>query len=175
MAKLALKRFSRLRRSVKASTSNRYRKLSVIIFSLLVFLALAFTTDIPWHLQTLQEGIVYWDNAVLNAVSSIYLAGIFSFSLTVIYSIASGLAITSIGLQLKNSKLSGKSLGGILPGFVATGCASCGVGLTGFIGLTGIAAALPFQGDLLKFGGLVLLVYVLYDAGDPETCEFNAE
>lgn len=168
---LDLSRLERLRRSVRALTSNSYRKMSVITFSVLVFLTLAFTTDIPWHLQTLGEGINYWDNAALNAVSSVYLAGIFSFILAIVYSIVSGLALTSIALQLKNSKISGKGIGSILPGFVATGCASCGVGLTGVIGLTGIAAALPFQGDLLKIGALMLLIYALYDMGDPDVCE----
>lgn len=168
---LDLGKFNRLRRSVRASTSNSYRKLSVTIFSVLIFLLLAFTTDIPWHLQTLREGIFYWDNAVLNGISNIYIGGIFSFGLTVIYSLVSGLALTSIAVQLKNSRVSGKGLGSILPGFIATGCASCGVGLTGIIGLTGVAAALPFQGDLLKIGGLILLFYALYGFGDPDVCE----
>lgn len=168
---LNLDRINRLRISARASTSSNYRKLSTIFFSALIFLIFAFTTDIPWHLQTLREGIFYWDNAVLNGISNIYIGGIFSFCLTIIYSIVSGLVLTNIGIQLRNSKISGKELGSLLPGFIATGCASCGVGLAGFIGLTGVATALPFQGDLLKVGGLALLIYALYEMGNPEICE----
>lgn len=172
--RIELPRFRRIRRSLEASLATGTRKASVVFFSVLVFLLLAFTTDIPWHLQTLQEGVQYWDNALHNAVMSIYLGGAFSLGLTVFYSITSGFALTSVLVHLRNLKLSGKGLGSILPGFVATGCASCGVGFASFVGLTSVAAALPFQGDLFKLGGIALLLYALHDMGDPEICELNA-
>lgn len=175
MVELDSERFNRLERSVKASTSNSFRKLSVAFFSVFIFLIFAFTTDIPWHLQTFRESIFYWDNAILNGILNIYIGGVFSFGLTVIYSIVSGLVLTGIAVQLKYSRVSGKSFSSILPGLFATGCASCGVGLASFIGLTGVAAALPFQGDLLKLAGLALLVYALHDIGDPETCKVSFE
>lgn len=162
---------NRLKRSVKTSIRGKKRKASTALFSALIFLLFAFTTDIPWHLQTLEAGIQYWDNALLNGITSIYLGGIFSLILTVTYSLISSIVLTNVFVQLKNSRISGKGLGSILPGFVATGCASCGVGLAGFIGLTGVATALPFQGDLLKAGGLMLLIYALYEMGDSGTCE----
>lgn len=162
---------NRLKRSFKTSIRGKNRKASALFFSALIFLLFAFTTDIPWHLQTLKAGIHYWDNAFLNGITSIYLGGTVSLILTIIYSIVSGVVLTNVFVQLKNSRISGKGFGSLLPGFAATGCASCGVGLAGFIGLTGIATALPFQGDLLKVGGLALLLYALYEMGDPEICE----
>ena len=172
MVEPELNRFKdRVGKAVRASTNNSYRKAGTLFFSALIFLLFAFTTDIPWHLQTLNDGISYWDDAFLNSVASIYIAGGFSFLLTLVYSIVSGFALTNIAIQLKNSRISGKGLGSILPGFVATGCASCGVGLASFVGLTGVAAALPFHGDLFKIAGILLLFYALYDMGDPEICE----
>lgn len=165
--------FGRLEKAVKGSVDTNTRILSVGFFSIVIFLIFAFTTDIPWHLQTLQSGTEFWDDALLNSVTSIYLGGAFSFVLTAIYSLMSGIVLTNVGIQLKNSRISKKGIGSILPGFVATGCASCGVGITGFIGLTGVVSALPFQGDLLKLGGLVLILYALYEMGDPNICEFN--
>ena len=172
MVELDLDRYTnRVVRSLQASVSNNYRILATLLFSTFIFLIFAFTTDIPWHLQTLGEGIHYWDNAVYNGVTSIYLGGTFSLVLTTIYSIVSGFALTNIAVQLKNLNVAGKGIGSILPGFIATGCASCGVGLASFVGLTGVAAALPFQGDLVKVGGLILLFYALYEMGDPDVCE----
>jgi len=162
---------NRLNRSVKTSIKGNYRKASAVLFSALIFLLFAFTTDIPWHLQTVEAGIQYWDNAFFNSVTSVYVGGAFSFVLTIVYSLLSGIVLTNVSVQLKNNRISGKGLGSLLPGFVATGCASCGVGLAGFVGLTGVATALPFQGDLLKIGGLMLLVYALYEMGDSDICE----
>lgn len=161
----------RLNRSVRQSLQGKKRKALAAFFSSIIFLLFAFTTDIPWHLQTLEAGISYWDNALWNGVVSVYLGGLFSFILTAIYSVVSGIVLTNVIVQLRNSRISGKGIGSILPGFVATGCASCGVGLASFIGLTGIAAALPFQGDLIKLLGLILLIYALYEMGNPDVCE----
>ena len=162
---------NRLKRTVRQSIRGKKRKAAAAFFSSVIFLLFAFTTDIPWHLQTLESGISYWDNAFWNGVVSIYLGGAFSFVLTAIYSVVSGIVLTNVVVQLKNSRISGKGIGSILPGFVATGCASCGVGLASFVGLTGIAAALPFQGDLVKVVGLALLIYALYEIGNPDICE----
>lgn len=161
---------NRIRRAGKASVSNRKRFASSVLLSTLVFLLLAFTTDIPWHLQTLESGVAYWDNALYNSVTSLYIAGYFSFTLTVAYSVISGITLTNFGIQLRDRNFAGRELGGIIPGFVATGCASCGVGLTAFLGITGASIA-PFGGDLFKLGGLGLLVYAMYSLGDPDICE----
>lgn len=159
----------RITRAIKASISGIGRLSTTIALSLTVFLLLAFTTDIPWHLETLKMGIGYWDQALLNGVTSVYLGGLLSLTLTTIYSILSGIVLTNFGVQLFEKNFAGKELGGILPGFVATGCASCGVGLTAFLGITGASIA-PFGGDMFKLAGIILLLYALYHLGDPDIC-----
>lgn len=160
---------SRLYRAGKAALSSRKRFLSSLFFSTLVFLLLAFSTDIPWHMQTIQMGLEYWDEALLNSIIGVYLGGLNSLILTLSYSILSGVVLTNFGLQLFNKNFAGRELGGILPGFVATGCASCGIGFTTFLGLTGASIA-PFGGDMFKLVGALLLIYAMYNLGDPEIC-----
>lgn len=160
----------RIKRAGKASVSNRRRAATSFTLSTAVFLLLAFSTDIPWHLQTLKSGVAYWDNALYNSVISLYLTGKFSFLLTLSYSIISGIVLTNFGTQLLRKNFNGRELGSLLPGFVATGCASCGVGLTAFLGVTGASIA-PFGGNLFKLIGIILLLSAMYSLGDPETCK----
>jgi hypothetical protein len=58
---------------------------------------------------------------------------------------------------------------GVLPGLLAAGCASCGAGVLGALGFVGAMAALPFDGNLLRIGGIGLLLAFLGRAGDPRT------
>lgn len=62
---------------------------------------------------------------------------------------------------------------GVLPGVVAAGCASCGAGVLGALGFVGTMAALPYDGNLLRVGGIVLLLFFLGRAGDPRTCSID--
>jgi hypothetical protein len=160
---------SRVKRAGRASVSSKTRLVSSFILSGLVFLLLAFTTALPWHLQTLGSGVAYWDNALYNSITSVYLGGVTSLLLTLSYSLISGMVLTNFGVQLLEKNFAGRELGGILPGFVATGCASCGVGFTAFLGITGASIA-PFGGDLFKLGGITLLIYAMYSLGDPDIC-----
>lgn len=159
----------RLLRAGRAAFSGKKRALSSLFLSMLIFLLLALSTDIPWHLQTLQLGIGYWDEVLLNSVTEVYLGGLLSLILTLSYSLISGIVLTNFGIQLLNKNFAGRELGGILPGFVATGCASCGIGFTAFLGITGASIA-PFGGDIFKLAGVILLIYALYSLGDPEIC-----
>ncbi|MFC6730566.1 hypothetical protein ACFQDG_18090, partial [Natronoarchaeum mannanilyticum] len=53
------------------------------------------------------------------------------------------------------------------------GCASCGAGVLGALGFVGAMAALPFDGNLLRVGGIALLLFFLGRAGDPQTCSID--
>ncbi len=171
MVETGKKAYRRVFRALKASTSNYYRIAGVLLFSIMIFLVFAFTTDIPWHLQTLESGFQYWDDAFLNGVAGIYIGGSMTFLLTILYSVTGGFALTNMIVQLRYRGVATKGLGGLLPGFVATGCASCGVGVIGMLGISGAAAVFPLGGDLFKLGGILIMVYSLYEFGDPEICE----
>lgn len=163
-----------IKRGFLTGFSNRKRTLSTLSLSIFLFLIMAFATDAPWHLQTLEQGLSFWDDAFLNAVASMRIKGSYSVPLNTVYALLSGAVLTSFGANLSAGEFRGGELGSLIPGFVATGCASCGVGLTGFIGLAGVAASLPFNGLFVKFAGLSLLIYALYSFGKPDRCVIDA-
>lgn len=157
----------------RSSFKNRTRKLSVLSISIFTFLLFGFTTGINWHLETIALGLQYLDEVILNSITGVVLGGKVSLLLTAVYSVLTGIVITNFGVQLAMSNFQGEKLGSILPGFVATGCASCGIGLGGILGFTGAAALFPFQGDLFKLAGIMLLLYAMNEFGDPEICSIN--
>ena len=51
---------------------------------------------------------------------------------------------------------------GVAFGFLSAGCAVCGLGLIGFLGLTGIITSLPFKGNEFPVIGIVFLLISIY-------------
>jgi hypothetical protein len=62
---------------------------------------------------------------------------------------------------------------GVVPGFLAAGCASCGAGVLGVFGFFGTMAALPFEGNLLQLGGILMLLFFAGRTGNPQTCSIT--
>jgi len=83
-----------------------------------------------------------------------------------------GVTITNTSIQLKMNSISYDTLGAI-PGIAAAGCASCGVGVLSLLGLGAVMASLPFNGNLLRFGAVLILLAVITNTGDPETCKLK--
>lgn len=124
-----------------------------------------------YSIQFIGAGIENVVPAVVVLASNSIKTGLFNFSLTVIYAGMIGVAATNLGIQLKSRKMSGGTAAGIGPGFIAAGCAGCGTGLLGLIGFTGALASMPFNGVSVRVAGIILLIYFIVRAGDPETCE----
>ncbi len=164
---------SRISYAARSALGDRYRTAGTVSFSVLILLLFGLSTDIPATAQTLSYGLSYLDEAILTSLSNLYIEGGLSFGLTVVYSLLGGIALTNMAVQLSSGGVELSGLGGILPGFLAAGCASCGVGLTGFLGIAGATALLPFGGDLVKTAGILLMLYSLYVFGDPEICEIS--
>lgn len=98
--------------------------------------------------------------------------GITGFVLTLVYGLLIGVsAVTGYTLVKINGIQQIKSASGILPGFLAGGCAGCGAGILGLMGYAGAVALLPFNGNLIRLLGIFLLLYFLMETGDPRTCE----
>jgi hypothetical protein len=76
----------------------------------------------------------------------------------------------TIGLTLKVIYSIIAHPGAFLPGFLVAGCASCGVGLLAAFGFTGALAALPFNGNLVKLGGILVMTGLLHRSGNPKVC-----
>lgn len=115
-------------------------------------------TDLPWAVAVLTE------EAKLNG-------GWTGIALLVAYALLTGVAVTNAAALVRRVRYSGVStVAGVVPGLLAAGCASCGAGVLGLLGFAGAMAALPFDGTLLRLGGVLLLVFFLGRAGDPRTC-----
>lgn len=159
-----------LRKGLTASVSSNKRFSGTLIVSTLAFTVSALSTNPGFSLQMLSAGIQYWPTAIyLRTIGILTTTGITGLIMTAIFSLLAGATITNTFIRLKMNKLSFDALGS-LPGFLASGCASCGVGVFSLLGMGGILALLPFNGVLLQFGGIVLLLALIALRGDPETC-----
>lgn len=91
-----------------------------------------------------------------------------------VYAVLTGIALTNMVAQLRMLQLGSlANIGGILPGLLAAGCASCGPGLFALFGFTGAIAFIPFQGTVLRLAGLGLFLFFLGLSGDPRECRIN--
>lgn len=113
--------------------------------------------------------------AVASLTRESYLSvGWLGLALVAAYALLTGVAVTNaVTLFRRARRRSASTALGILPGFLAAGCASCGAGVLGALGFVGAMAALPFEGNLLRLGGILLLLFFFGRTGDPRTCSIN--
>lgn len=135
---------------------------SAVIFSLMILLSFP---QYSYQMLSANPLLIFEAVSALswNLIAS---SGILSLILTIIYSVIGGVASTILFYSV-----SIKSAGSLTPGLLVSGCASCGTGLLGLVGLGGALAALPFQGNLIRLGGIALIVFFLNRSGNPEICE----
>jgi hypothetical protein len=154
----------------KASVSTKRKMAAVTSIALLTFLLMALSSNIEYSYQMISAGL--WQTAIENRIADMqFNSGNLGLVLTSIYSALAGIAIVNFHTQFKNGGANFKGLTGILPGFLVAGCASCGVGVLALLGFAGALTALPFQGNLVRLGASLLLVYYLLESGDPRKCE----
>ena len=153
-------------------TTNQ-RVLSAAIGSILTYVVLILSSFPEYSVQMLAGGLYYVDDAVLALTANTYASiGSLGLGLIVAYAVLTGIAMTNVIAQLQMHTISSvRDLFGVVPGLLASGCASCGAGVLGLLGFAGALAALPFNGNLLRLGGIVLLLYFLHRSGDPRACE----
>lgn len=136
------------------------------------YVLLVLSTFPSYSAQMLAAGVGYLDDAVLALTANTYATiGTVGLALVVAYAVATGVALTTALGRLQHGAGSGASgATSVLPGLLASGCASCGAGVLGLLGFAGALATLPFHGNLLRLGGLLLLVGYLARVGDPRRC-----
>ncbi|WP_255193260.1 hypothetical protein [Natronobeatus ordinarius] len=151
--------------------------IGLVIVSLAIYVLLILSTMPAFSLQLLGDGLHWLDYALVSLTETVYRTdGPSGLALVVLYALLSGIAIVNAVAQLRVVGLSSLAdVSGVLPGFLASGCASCGAGLLGFLGFAGGVAVLPFDGALLRVGGLLLLLFFLGRTGHPERCSFAME
>jgi hypothetical protein len=127
-------------------------------------------------MQMLGAGLHWFDETLVLLTENVLATnGWFGLGLIATYAVLTGVAVVNTAAQVTVTGVSSLSdLVGVLPGLIASGCASCGAGLLGFLGFAGALAAMPFHGDLLRVGGLLLLLGFLVRAGDPRECRIGA-
>ena len=137
-----------------------------------MYVVLVVSTMPTYSAQMLSDGFGWLGYVVVSLTETTYRSsGVLGVSLVVLYAVLTGVAVVNVLGQIRVAGPSNhKELAGVLPGLLASGCASCGAGLLGFLGLTGALAAMPYDGTLLRVGGLALLVFFLGRAGHPERC-----
>lgn len=164
-------KITNLKRGLKRPFGSPKAATSTILISFISFVAIALSGSLEYSTQMFSAGTSYWLPAIQRRVLGLYFeGGVLSLITTTLYSVLIGVTISNFVTQVKASGAKLRSLSGIGPGFLAAGCAGCGVGLLSFLGVAGGVALLPFNGQLVRLGGLSMLVYYIVETGDPKTC-----
>jgi len=155
-------------------TSNG-RLLTTGVATGLTYVVLVLSAFPQFSVQVLTRDPADLAYALPALTREVYLgSGWLGISLVVAYALLTGIAVTNTVALVRHARRAGAStLAGIVPGLLAAGCASCGAGVLGALGFVGAMAALPFEGNLLRIGGIALLATVLGRAGDPRTCSID--
>lgn len=166
---------TQLRRAMTYPVSSRRRLAGAAVASTLTYVVLILSTFPGMSVQMLAAGPEWFDDTlVLLTQNTLATVGATGLTLVVLYALLTGAAVTVAAGQLVHGDGSGSStLGGVLPGFVVSGCASCGAGVLGLLGFAGALAAMPFHGNLLRVAGILLLLGFLAHAGDPRHCRMR--
>lgn len=148
------------------------RTLAAAFVATVTFVVLVLSTFPGMTVQLLRADPAYADDALALLAGNLYATtGATGVALVFAYAVLTGVVVTDVLVRVRAVGLgSASSLGGVAPGLLASGCASCGAGVLGLLGFAGVLAALPFHGTLLRVGGLALLVVALVRTGDPRTC-----
>lgn len=151
--------------------------IGLVIVTVATYLLLILSAMPEFSLQMLGDGLHWIDYVLVSLTETIYRTdGPSAIAVIVLYALLTGVAVVNAVAQLRLVGPTGLTdLSGVLPGLLASGCANCGAGLLGVLGVAGGLAALPYDGTLLRVGGLALLLFFLGRAGHPERCEFAAE
>jgi len=152
------------------------RTVGTVAVAAVTYCLLVLSSFPTYTMQMLGADLAYADDALLALTANTYQTiGALGLGLIVVYAVVTGVALTAAVGRVRYVGVSGaRGLSSVLPGLVASGCASCGAGVLGLLGFVGALATLPFHGNLLRLGGLVLLLGYLSRIGDPRQCSIPA-
>lgn len=155
-------------------TSNR-RLAGAGLATGVTYLLVVLSTFPQFTIQLLARDLTDVGYALSVLTREIYRStGWVGIGLLITYTLLTGVAIVNAAALLRRARRAGgTTLAGIVPGLLAAGCASCGAGLLGALGFVGAMATLPYDGNLLRLGGVLLILFFLARAGDPRTCSIG--
>ncbi|WP_117595469.1 hypothetical protein [Haloprofundus halophilus] len=168
--------FRRFRRALAYPLTSYARLLTAAVATGATYVVLVLSTFPQFSLQILANSPSRLVYAVVALTRESYLsAGGVGISLLVAYALLTGIAVTNaVALVRRARRASVETLAGVVPGLLAAGCATCGAGVLGALGFVGAMAVLPFDGNLLRVEGILLLAFFLGRAGDPRTCSISS-
>jgi hypothetical protein len=159
-----------VRRGVVVAVETPARAASVFLVSGFLFAVMLLSSNPSFSLQMVSAGPQFWLSALATRFYGLVASsGYVGVLLTLAVAVLTGLVLTNTGVQLVSRKFDASGLAA-LPGLVVGGCASCGVGLLGFLGLGGVLASLPFRGNGVRAVTALLLIGLMARKGDPESC-----
>lgn len=160
-----------LKEGLEGGSRGWKRVFATASVSLSAFLLTIFSASPEYSIQMLSSGAQYWSLAFSTRLSGLVAtSGYLGLLLTAVFSALVGVTMTNTMVQLRMNRLDLNSLGA-LPGFLAGGCASCGVGVLSLLGFGGVLASMPYEGNLLRLGGVLLLIVLIARTGNPDTCK----
>lgn len=158
---------------LSGSVSNWKRIFGTLIAGFLTFSITVLSANPGYSWQMLHSGIQFWGMALITRLSGLLAtSGYTGAILTALFSLLVGVTVTNTVIQLRMNKLDISSLGAI-PGFLAGGCASCGVGVLSLLGFGGVLASMPYQGNSLRIGAVLLLIALIIRTGNPDSCKLK--
>lgn len=146
--------------------------ISTVLVAAAMYIVMMWATYPLYMEQLVGAGIYFLDDAVLLLSEyTLASAGMAGLTLTISYSFLTGVLVTNVITQLRfNTDQDVKAAASLVPGLFASGCASCGVGLLSLVGATGFITLLPFSGNLLRLGGVLMMLFFIARIGNPRTC-----
>ena len=156
---------------LKGAVSSRSRATGTLLGTVITFSLVIFSTRPVYSFQMLSSGLQHWPIAFITRLSGIFMeSGYTGLFLTLVFALMVGVTMTNTVIQLRMNRMDLSSLGA-LPGFLAGGCASCGLGVLSLLGFGGVLASMPFGGNIFRLGGISILAALIVRNGDPDTCK----
>ncbi|WP_237560311.1 hypothetical protein [Halolamina sediminis] len=164
-----------LRDALAFPLTSDVRLLSAGVVTVVTYVVLVLSSFPQFSLQVLATDPTDVGYAVTALTREVYLTtGALGLTLVGAYAVLTGVAVANALKLVNRARRRGAStILGVLPGLLAAGCASCGAGVLGALGFVGAMAALPFDGNLLRVGGIGLLLLFLARTGDPRACSVD--
>lgn len=158
-------------RGVEGAVSSSTRITGTLLGTFITFFLVIFSTRPVYSFQMLSSGLQHWPIAFITRISGIMMeSGYTGLFLTLVFSLLVGITMTNTVIQLSRNRIDLSSLGA-LPGFLAGGCASCGLGVLSLLGFGGVLASMPFGGNIFRIAGISILVALIIRNGNPDTCK----
>lgn len=164
-----------LRDALAVSITGRRQLAITLAGTVISFVAFMLLSFPAYTQQMLGASVFYLDDAVVALTWNMQQsAGTAGLVLSAIYAVLVGatLSVLSLQVQLNGVRAAG-GVGGVVPGLLASGCASCGVGLLSLLGFAGVVSVLPFHGNSIRVAGIGVLLIVLARVGDPRNCAID--